>query len=77
MRQNFDIILTKKFFDKKYSAASHMLTPYMLTTPHMLTTFWPSEKATYLMAQGFQKFFMTKERTDISLLGPILKILTT
>ena len=40
-----------------------MLTPHMLTTVHMLTPFWPYEKATYLMAQGVQKFFMTKKPT--------------
>ena len=40
-----------------------MLTAHMLTTPHMLTPFWPSEKATYLMAQEFQKIFMTQKPT--------------
>ena len=41
-----------------------MLTPHMLTTLHMLTRFRPSEKATYLMAQGFHNFFMTKNPTE-------------
>ena len=37
-----------------------MLTPDMLTTPHMLTSLWPSESATYVMAQEFQNSYMTK-----------------
>ena len=35
---------------------------YNSATSHMFTPFWPSEKAIYLMAQGFLKFFMTKKQ---------------